>query len=166
MRHLSYSLTSLIYPATLMSSLSYLAYLSPGETAFNHSLVISLFILIWTNDTLAYLTGKRLGKHKLFPRVSPRKSWEGLAGGFLATLLVAFLLYHLNENMTPLHWLILATLVTIAGTLGDLCESCLKRSAGIKDSGSLIPGHGGMLDRFDAALFVFPIAYLYLSHVL
>lgn len=165
MRNISYSLTGLIYPATMMSSLSYLAYLGASENTFNHSLLISLFLLIWTNDTFAYLTGKRLGKHKLLPRVSPGKSWEGLAGGLLAGMLVAFLLSHLQGEMALMHWLVLAVIVTLAGTLGDLCESCLKRSFGVKDSGSLIPGHGGVLDRFDAALFIFPVAYLYLSQV-
>ena len=166
LHNLSYSLTALIYPATLISSLSYLAYLSPGEHAFNHSLLIHLFVLIWTNDTFAYLAGKKLGNHKLLPRVSPAKSWEGLAGGLLASLLVALLISHLQKEMALLHWLVLAAIVTLAGTGGDLCESYLKRNFGIKDSGSLIPGHGGLLDRFDSAMFIFPVAYLYLSNVL
>jgi len=166
MRNLSYSLTSLIYPATLMSALSYLAWLNPTDKGFNHSLLISLFLLIWTNDTFAYLSGRKLGKHKILPRVSPGKSWEGLSGGLLASLIVAFLLFRLQGGMDLLHWLVLAGIVSFAGALGDLGESYLKRTAGIKDSGTLIPGHGGVLDRFDAALFVFPTAYLYLYHAL
>ncbi|MBS3807312.1 MAG: phosphatidate cytidylyltransferase [Bacteroidales bacterium] len=166
MRNLAYSLTGLIYPATMMSSLSYLAYLGASENTFNHSLLISLFLLIWTHDTFAYLTGKKLGKHKLLPRISPGKSWEGMAGGLLTSMLVAFLLFRLQGGMALIHWLVMAVIVTLAGTLGDLCESYLKRSFGVKDSGSLIPGHGGMLDRFDAALFIFPVAYLYLYQVL
>lgn len=164
--HLAFSLTGLIYPATLISAISYLAYISPDGGGFNRTLLISLFVMIWSHDTLAYLTGKWIGRHKLLPGVSPGKSWEGLAGGLLASLLAAFILYRLQQDMALLHWLMLGLIVTAAGTLGDLSESYVKRSIGIKDSGSLIPGHGGILDRLDAAIFVFPIAWLYLSNVL
>jgi len=164
--HLAFSLTGLIYPATLISALSYLAYLSPDGGGFNHALPISLFVLIWSHDTLAYLTGKWIGRHKLFPRVSPGKSWEGLAGGLLASVVAAFILFHLQKDMALFHWLMLALIVTVGGTMGDLSESYIKRSLGIKDSGSLIPGHGGILDRLDAAIFIFPLAWLYLSNAL
>ena len=163
LRNLAYTLTGLIYPVLMLSSLAHLTFLPDGEFSYAPNLALALFILIWCNDTFAYITGKGLGKHKLFPRVSPQKSWEGFFGGMVFTLLAAFILFHLLELLPVIHWLALALIVSVAGTIGDLSESYLKRTIGVKESGNLIPGHGGILDRLDAALFVFPTAWFYLS---
>lgn len=120
--------------------------------------VLSIFILVWCSDTFAYLVGRKLGKHKLFERISPKKSWEGFFGGMLFSVLVGILIAYLIE--APIYqYIIYGLVISSLGTLGDLVESMLKRSLDIKDSGSILPGHGGILDRFDAVLFVIPIVY-------
>lgn len=130
-------------------------------------LVFVTFIAIWTCDSLAFFAGKAFGKHKLFPRVSPNKSWEGAAVGFVASS-AAFvaLAYYLLPFLSPLHAAIIGALVGIIGQFGDLVESLFKRDAGVKDSSNIIPGHGGVYDRFDAAMFVAPIVYLYVQALL
>ncbi len=122
--------------------------------------VFGLLWLVWTNDTFAYLIGSRIGKRKLFPRISPNKTWEGTIGGALCTVGMAWLLSAYFDDYSTTQWLALGVVVGVFGTLGDLVESMLKRSAGVKDSGKLLPGHGGLLDRFDAFLFVLPFAWL------
>lgn len=126
-------------------------------------LLLAVFILIWSSDTFAYLSGRFLGKNKLFERISPKKTWEGFIGGMVFTVLSSYLL-EISIGILPLWaWMGLAILVAISGTLGDLFESAIKRYFKVKDSGSFIPGHGGILDRIDSLLFVLPLAYLYLS---
>lgn len=125
-------------------------------------ILVSLFILIWSSDTFAFSVGKLIGKTKLFERVSPNKTWEGFIGGFLFTLGISYILSLYFEFLNSVQWLGLATLVVLMSTLGDLFESALKRSFGLKDSGKIMPGHGGILDRIDSLLFVLPIAYFYL----
>lgn len=126
-------------------------------------LIILVYVLIWVNDTFAYLTGSLLGKHKLFYRVSPGKTIEGSLGGLLFSLL-GLLLYVYFTNFLPLSVALGLGLVSVVfGTLGDLCESMLKRQAGVKDSGRLIPGHGGILDRFDSVMFAVPFIFVYLQ---
>lgn len=122
-------------------------------------LLMSLFILIWANDTFAYLIGIMFGKNKLFERISPKKSWEGWIGGLIMTLAFTFLLEAKLKLFSTPHWLLLASVTVIFGTFGDLTESLLKRSAGIKDSGNILPGHGGILDRFDAMMIATPVYY-------
>lgn len=126
-------------------------------------LVTGLLLLTWANDSGAYFAGSRLGKHKLLPRISPKKTWEGAFGGLLFTLLVAAGLgFWWGGGITIGQWLVIGTLVVVFGSLGDLVESLLKRSMAIKDSGSLLPGHGGFLDRFDGFLFHLPWVAAYL----
>ena len=127
---------------------------SLGE--YQPNLVMALFILTWANDTFAYLVGSRIGKRKLFPRISPGKTWEGTLGGAVFTLLFAWLMSEWIPALDILPALAIGLTITIFGTLGDLTESMLKRSAGVKDSGKLMPGHGGVLDRFDGFLFMLP----------
>ncbi|MDR3285834.1 MAG: phosphatidate cytidylyltransferase [Prevotellaceae bacterium] len=129
--------------------------------------ILAFFILIWANDVGAYCFGMLLGqngKHKLFPRISPKKSWEGFIGGIItavvASILVSKFMFY-SENMH--HWIIIAIITSVFGTFGDLVESMLKRSVGVKDSGKIIPGHGGILDRFDAVLLSFPIVFVYMA---
>ncbi len=125
--------------------------------------ILSIFILMWSFDSFAYLTGSWLGKHKMAERISPKKSWEGFAGGLISTVLISLLISHFWDNGESTRWIIIALITGIFGTFGDLLESRLKRQAGIKDSGNIIPGHGGILDRFDAILLVVPVVYLYLN---
>lgn len=122
----------------------------------------SMFILIWCNDTFAYLLGSAIGKHKIFPRISPNKTWEGFLGGVISTVIAASLFHYFLPIMPYWAWLGLAVVVLIFGTLGDLFESAIKRSYNIKDSGRFMPGHGGILDRIDSLLFALPMAYFYL----
>lgn len=134
----------------------------------NMLLPLSIFILLWTNDTGAYCTGSLFGKHKLFPRISPGKSWEGSIGGGVLSLIVAGLIgYWANSNgeVQSLNipvWIGLGLVVVVFGTWGDLVESLFKRTIGVKDSGKILPGHGGMLDRFDSSLLAIPAAVVYI----
>jgi phosphatidate cytidylyltransferase len=126
-------------------------------------LVFATFIGIWTCDSLAFFAGKAFGNHKLFPRVSPNKSWEGAVVGFLSSSAIFVVLAHyLLPFLPPLHAAIIGALVGIIGQFGDLVESLFKRDAGVKDSSHIIPGHGGIYDRFDAAMFVAPVVYVYI----
>ncbi len=122
---------------------------------------LGLILLIWINDTMAYIVGSIAGKTPFFPSVSPKKTWEGTLGGALLTMTGAALFGWLGKYYTVWDWVVLGGLVAVLGTMGDLFESRLKRIAGWKDSGSLMPGHGGLLDRFDSLLFVIPFAWLY-----
>ena len=134
----------------------------------NMLLPLSIFILLWTNDTGAYCTGSLFGKHKLFPRISPGKSWEGSIGGGVLSLIVAGLIgYWANSNgeVQSLNipvWIGLGLVVVVFGTWGDLVESLFKRTIGVKDSGKILPGHGGMLDRFDSSVLAIPAAVVYI----
>lgn len=132
---------------------------------FLHQLIFGLLLLTWVNDTGAYLVGSKLGKTPLFPRVSPNKTWEGTLGGMITALAFGFLLAYFIDDIALISWLILALIVGLFGNLGDLVESMLKRSVGVKDSGSLLPGHGGVLDRFDAFIFVIPFASAYILYL-
>jgi len=125
-------------------------------------LIILVFSLLWINDIFAYLTGKLLGRHKLFPRISPGKTIEGSVGGLVFTLVSLAIFYHYSHWFSISYAMGLGTIAVVFGTLGDLCESMLKRQAGVKDSGKLIPGHGGILDRFDSIMFSMPFIFVYL----
>ncbi len=124
--------------------------------------VFGLLGLVWTNDTMAYFVGSQFGKRKLFERISPKKTWEGFIGGGICTVLVAWGVSYYIPEFTQIQWILLAVVAAVFGTLGDLVESMLKRSLGIKDSGKLLPGHGGLLDRFDAFLLAIPFYWLVL----
>lgn len=125
-------------------------------------LLLVVYIMLWTNDTFAYLTGSLIGKHKLFPRISPGKTIEGCIGGLVFTVVAIGVYSHFNPELSMQKAVILALIAVVAGTLGDLCESMLKRQAGVKDSGKLIPGHGGILDRFDSVMFATTFIFTYL----
>lgn len=125
-------------------------------------LIILVFCLLWTNDIFAYLTGRLLGKHKLFPRISPGKTIEGSIGGLVFTLIATAVFAHYADWLPIPVAVGMAAIAAVFGTLGDLCESMLKRQAGVKDSGNLIPGHGGILDRFDSVMFSVPFVFVFL----
>ncbi len=128
-------------------------------------IVFGVFLLFWTNDTMAYFVGKSKGKNKLLERISPKKTWEGFTGGIIFTLIIATLLsYTLHIYSLPV-WIACALIASIIGTMGDLVESMLKRSLEIKDSSAILPGHGGFLDRFDSFMIGFPFIYLLLHLV-
>jgi len=130
---------------------------------YHYGIVLGFFVILWLNDTGAYFVGSLIGKHKLFERVSPGKTWEGSFGGAVFALVTAWGLSFIFKQLDELQWMIMALIIVISGTLGDLVESMLKRSLGMKDSGSVLPGHGGMLDRFDAVLLSAPFVFVYLA---
>lgn len=133
---------------------------------FNPYPVLGFFILIWVYDTGAYLSGRFFGKHKLFERVSPKKTWEGLIGGGIICILVGFfVLSQFIDDLGAWEWGLLSLIVIVFGTFGDLIESMVKRNANVKDSGNIMPGHGGMLDRFDSAIFAAPFFWLLLQWI-
>lgn len=125
-------------------------------------MLASIFIMIWCSDTFAYLVGRSFGKHKLFERISPNKTWEGFFGGAAATFIAALVMNYFFDFLPLMGWLGLAAIVLIFGSVGDLFESSIKRSFNLKDSGNFMPGHGGILDRIDSLLFVVPPSYFYL----
>lgn len=129
---------------------------------FRPLLVLALFLIIWVNDSFAYLMGSLFGKHRLFERISPKKSWEGFIGGNLFALAAGYGLSYLDPSLMWWQWMIFAQIVVVFGTFGDLMESLLKRTVGVKDSGTAIPGHGGWLDRFDSLIFATPVVVFYL----
>lgn len=129
-----------------------------------HHLVLAMLFMVWASDVFAYLLGSQIGKNKMFPRISPNKTWEGTFSGVAGAILVGYLcsLMFVTLDLRFIDWFVLACICTTFGILGDLVESMLKRSLGIKDSGNILPGHGGMLDRFDAFIFVIPFVFTYL----
>jgi phosphatidate cytidylyltransferase len=133
------------------------------DTTYKPLILLSVFVTIWVNDTGAYLFGITLGKHRLFERISPKKSWEGFFGGALSALASGYVFSLLIPEITLTQWFIFSEIIVIFGTLGDLMESMLKRTVRVKDSGNAIPGHGGLLDRFDSMLLAAPVIFIYLS---
>ena len=166
----AYTMMSQLYIALPFSMINVLAFRSAGsDITYTYLVPLSVFFFLWVNDAGAYICGSLLGKHKLFPRISPGKSWEGSIGGGILVMIVAVLIWHLSEqyavndlHLSAFEWAGLGLVVVIFGTWGDLVESLFKRTIGIKDSGHILPGHGGMLDRFDSTLMAFPSAVVYL----
>jgi phosphatidate cytidylyltransferase len=154
-----YLLGYLILPIIILTKIA----ISNYTGAYQPRIIISLFILIWTNDTFAYIVGKSIGKTKLFESISPKKTVEGFIGGMVFAILAAVLIELYFIQMRFIFWTITAVIVAIFGTIGDLIESKYKRMAGVKDSGKIMPGHGGILDRLDSVIFVAPFIYLFLQ---
>ncbi|MCG1035598.1 phosphatidate cytidylyltransferase [Polaribacter sargassicola] len=147
-------------------SMIFLVFLPNYQGEYNPYLMISILIIIWVNDSFAFLVGKNIGKRKLFPSVSPKKTIEGFLGGLFFALVSAIFISKFNDDFTVVNWLIIAFLVSVIGTIGDLIESKFKRQANVKDSGNIMPGHGGILDRLDSLLFVAPFVYLYINFII
>jgi len=166
----AYTMLSQLYIALPLSLLGVLAFRSDGyQTHYSYLMPLSVFVFLWINDAGAYICGSLLGRHKLFPRISPGKSWEGSIGGGLLVAAAAVLIWYLTDHyqvndlgLTAYEWAGLGIVVVVFGTWGDLIESLFKRTLGIKDSGNILPGHGGMLDRFDSTLMALPAAVVYL----
>ncbi len=163
------TLLGIFYLSMPLVLLNYLAYPPPlGSTnaiGYNPNIILGFFFLMWTNDSFAYLTGVKIGKHKLFESISPKKTWEGSIGGALFTFIASFILAHYFHELRLLDWVIMALLITIFGTLGDLVQSNFKRSLNLKDSGTLLPGHGGILDRLDSVFIASPFVFAYIQYL-
>lgn len=161
----AFAVLSQLYVALPFALLNILAFhYSPaeGSVSYNPILPLSVFVFLWLSDTGAYCVGSLIGKHRLFERVSPKKSWEGSIGGGIFAIASSFVFAHFWPIMPVWQWAGLSVVVVVFGTWGDLTESLLKRQLGVKDSGNILPGHGGLLDRFDSALLAIPAAVIYL----
>ncbi|WP_299289002.1 phosphatidate cytidylyltransferase [uncultured Mucilaginibacter sp.] len=160
---IAYTFLGLIY--TLLPFVFFIA-MAFVQKNFNPHFSLGFILLLWTNDTCAYLTGRKLGKTKLFERHSPKKTWEGFIGGLILTAVIAFVISCYFKEISSLHWIIIGIIISVFGTMSDLVESMLKRSINVKDSGNILPGHGGLLDRFDGLLMAAPLVFIYLYLVL
>ena len=164
----AYSMLSQLYIGLPFALLNVLAFHNdPGSeyssVSYNPILPLSIFIFLWLNDTGAYCIGSLIGKHRLFERISPKKSWEGFFGGLILALASSQAFAWFAPEINRMNWLGLAATVVLFGTWGDLIESLLKRTLGVKDSGNVLPGHGGMLDRFDSVMLAVPASYIYIE---
>lgn len=160
---IAFTIFGIVYVVIPMSTLNFIAFAGINNGMFTYEYILALFIIIWLNDTGAYLIGSKFGKTKLFERISPKKTWEGIIGGAIFAFISAFVISLYFNGLTMPQWLIFAGIIVVFGVYGDLVESWLKRKAGIKDSGTIMPGHGGLLDRFDSTLFAAPMVFLYLK---
>jgi len=166
---LAHTLFPLFYIVLPLSLLPFSAFSHSGISTllkhnidFSPGMVVGFTLLLWTNDTMAYLAGVSLGRHKLLERISPNKTWEGFVSGLLFTIAIAYFFPNWPGILNRWQWIVVAIIISVTGTFGDLTESMLKRSLGIKDSGKVMPGHGGFLDRFDSVLISFPFVYLFI----
>ncbi len=155
----AYFILGQVYIALPFSLLNFILFIDNYQPI----ILLAVFTTIWVNDTFAYLAGVSFGNHRLFERISPKKSWEGFVGGAIAALFSGYVFSLIIPEISLIHWLIFSEIIVIFGTFGDLIESLMKRTVHIKDSGSIIPGHGGLLDRFDSMLLAAPSIYIYLS---
>ena len=166
----AYTMMSQLYIALPLSLLNVLAFRSTGyDIQYSYLAPLAVFVFLWLNDAGAYCVGSLIGRHKLFPRISPGKSWEGSIGGGVLVCAVAAAVWHFTEQygvndlgLSVFEWMGLGLVIVVFGTWGDLIESPFKRTIGIKDSGNILPGHGGMLDRFDSTLMAVPASVVYL----
>jgi phosphatidate cytidylyltransferase len=158
--NIAFTLLGLVYVALPFTLLNFI---TCYNGIYSYHLLFGFFFILWINDTGAYLVGSAIGKHKLFPRVSPGKTWEGAIGGAIASYSVAFFIISEWYNViNRFDWIVIATIMIVIGSLGDLVESLFKRSVNVKDSGSILPGHGGILDRFDSLILATPFVFMYL----
>ena len=147
----------------LIGSLIFLTLIPRVQGYYVPELLFGCFGLVWFNDSWAYIIGKRFGKHKLYEQISPKKTIEGFLGGLVFSLIGAWIIYLITQELSLVNWLILALIISIFGTIGDLIQSKFKRQAEVKDSGTIMPGHGGLFDRLDSILFAAPFIYAYLE---
>ena len=173
--NIAYTLAGIVYAVVPFAILMSIACIDKSYT-FNHitksafsdcapynfHYVLGIILLIWASDSGAYIVGSLMGKNKLYERISPGKTWEGSIGSAILNLGCAYVISIWYPELMLIHWIVISVLVSVFGTVGDLVESMLKRQAGVKDSGKIMPGHGGILDRFDSLLFVAPFVYFYL----
>lgn len=160
---LAYSILGQIYVAVPFSALNYIAFNYSSTEEYHYAYILALFLFIWVNDSFAYVFGSMLGKNRMFERISPKKSWEGFFGGAACTIIASYIYSIYFTELSSIGWIGFAIFVIVFGTLGDLIESLFKRTLKIKDSGSMLPGHGGILDRFDSMIFAIPSLFVYLQ---
>ncbi|WP_100610773.1 phosphatidate cytidylyltransferase [Confluentibacter lentus] len=150
----------------ISSAFVFLILIAHFHKEYNPYILLGSFVLVWTNDTFAFLIGKKFGKQKLFEKISPKKTVEGFLGGLFFSCIASYFIATFTQTLSFTSWLILSIIVSVFGTLGDLIESKFKRQANVKDSGAIMPGHGGLLDRLDSIIFAAPIIYLFLRILL
>ena len=165
--NIGFTILGIIYVAVPFTLLHQISYFNNGDfgTEYNYEILIGYFFVLWANDTGAYLVGRKFGKTKLFERISPKKTWEGSLGGLFFGLLLGYVNSLILTGLDTITWMALALVIVLFGSLGDLVESLFKRSLGIKDSGKILPGHGGVLDRFDGIFISAPMVYTYLKTI-
>jgi len=162
--NIAVTIFSIIYLAIPLSLISFLVFPEIfGGNNYTPKILIALFALIWIYDSGAYLVGVSIGKHRLFERISPKKSWEGAIGGTLIAITASYFSSRFIPEIKLIHWIAISILTVLSSTFGDLTESMFKRYFGIKDSGNILPGHGGVLDRFDSLFFAVPVVLAYLK---
>jgi len=157
------SISGIVYLSLPLSFLMYLGYQKGITQSYKPDLILGFFILLWLYDTGAYIVGSLAGRNIIHKKISPGKSWEGFFGGWIISIGTAYLLSLFFPVLSLLQWVIMASIIVITGTMGDMVESGMKRMAGVKDSGNLLPGHGGVLDRIDSVLLSVPFVYIYLK---
>jgi len=162
--NIAYTFLGIIFTVVPFAFFHALAYAGRFE-GFNFHFPMAFLLMLWANDTGAYLTGMGIGKHKLFERHSPKKTWEGFIGGVLISAGVALIISRFYADLNPVQWAVMAVIIGTVGTMGDLVESMFKRSINVKDSGGILPGHGGLLDRFDGLFLAVPVVYAYLYFI-
>lgn len=153
------TVTGLIYIVLPLSLVPFIAFLNDG---YQFKVILGVFILLWIYDSFAYLIGSWIGKNRIFSKISPKKSWEGALGGLFFAIGGSVFMFYLFGLLGIWDWILLGIIIPITGTIGDFIESGIKRNSGVKDSGIFMPGHGGVLDRFDSFLFSIPFVFLYL----
>jgi phosphatidate cytidylyltransferase len=165
-QNISNSILALVYIVLPLSLMNFFFVKIEGSETYHKELVFAFFVIIWVNDTFAYLSGMLLGKHKLFKSISPNKTWQGTIGGAVFGLIAAWVFSLFFPSMNVITWLAFASILIIFGTFGDLIESMFKRRLGVKDSGDIMPGHGGILDRLDSVLIAAPFIFVFIILVI
>ena len=163
--NIAYTILGIVYIAIPFSLFNYFVFNYTTTVVYDYSVLLGFFILIWINDSGAYLVGVSIGTNRLFERISPKKSWEGFIGGLVFTVAIAYFLSTKMPILSLEDWIVIGLIISVSATFGDLVESMFKRSINIKDSGKILPGHGGILDRFDGVLFAAPIVFMYLTFI-
>lgn len=161
--NIAYTILGIFYLTVPLVLFNSMAFMQTERGDYHSQIIIGYFLILWASDTGAYLAGRQFGKHKLFERISPKKTWEGSIGGLLSAFLLGYISSIYFTDLTLFQWEVVAVIIVVMGTFGDLVESMLKRSLQIKDSGKLLPGHGGVLDRFDGLFISVPFVFFYLS---
>jgi len=161
--NIAWTLLGVYYIAFPLALLNFFYYPFQAQEAFNPRILLGFFIITWSTDTVAYLVGSAFGKHKLFERISPGKTWEGYSGALIFGIIAAYILSLIFKDLLFYQWAVISLIIVVSGTFGDLAESLLKRSVHVKDSGTIMPGHGGILDRFDGVFFAAVFVYIYIN---
>ncbi|MGD9978598.1 MAG: phosphatidate cytidylyltransferase, partial [Bacteroidales bacterium] len=162
--NIAYTILRIFYIALPFSLLNFIVINgSSFKMTYDPKVLLGILFLIWINDTGAYLTGMSIGNHKMAPRISPKKSWEGFWGGIIFTIFVSWIIAAYFTEVSFKHWFVIGIISALMSVFGDLVESMFKRSVGVKDSGKFLPGHGGLLDRFDSPIMAIPVVYAYLE---